>query len=128
MSPSRHTARTSETSTHQGRLRSDPIARATRALRIGWIGGISRQSVELERVAREEGHELLTHDGCITRRSVTALRALVARCDLVIVQTDVNSHGAMKVARDAARYYERPICLVRRASAADLRALLSQAA
>lgn len=111
-----------------GRLSSETIPSTKRALRIGWIGGISRQSGELERVAREEGHELFTHDGCITGRSVTALRALVARCDLVIVQTDVNSHGAMKVARDAARYFDRPLCLVRRANAADLRALLGRAA
>ena len=101
--------------------------KGSRSLCIGWIGGLSRASGELERVAREEGHELITHDGNTTRRSMHALRALVARCDLVVVQTDVNSHGAMKVAREAARYYERPLCLVKRASAADLRALLNAA-
>jgi hypothetical protein len=83
-------------------------------MRIGIVGGRERNALTLERVAAERGHELEVHDGDTSGRGVAEIRALVRRSDLVIVLTDVNSHGAVHAAREAARRSGTPLTLLRK--------------
>ena len=56
--------------------------------------------------------------------SADNLRALVARSELVVVVTDVNSHNAVKTARREARLRNRTLRIVRRIGASQLAAML----
>ena len=84
-------------------------------MRIGIVGGLQRRGRELESIALARGHQLEVHNGVVAgAASAAGLRALVARSDLVIVVTDVNSHNGVKVARRQARLSRRPLRLLRR--------------
>ena len=94
-------------------------------MRIGVIGGLDRSARELEEVARAAGHELATHNGVLAgKASAASLRALVVRSDLVLILTDVNSHNAVRTARQVARAYHRPVRILRRLGPAHLAAYL----
>jgi hypothetical protein len=95
-------------------------------MRIGIVGGIDRAARDLEAVARAGGHQLETHTGVIKGgASAASLRALVARADLVLVLTDVNSHNGVAIARRAARLHHRPLRIMRRLGASHLAAFLT---
>jgi hypothetical protein len=105
--------------------RPDDAVLVRRRLRIGIVGGIDRAMRDLQRVALAGGHDLETHTGVVRGgASVSSLRALVARADLVLVLTDVNSHNAVHIARGAARLNQRPLHIMRRLSASQLAAFL----
>jgi hypothetical protein len=94
-------------------------------MRIGIIGGLDRVARELEEVARAGGHELHTHTGVVAGKATsTRLRAPVAWSDLVFVLTDVNSHNAVHIARQAARLQHRPLRIVSRFGPKHLAAYL----
>jgi hypothetical protein len=95
-------------------------------MRIAIIGGMDRQARELEDIATAAGHRLETHTGVISgSASAAALRALVARAELIFVLTDVNSHNGVKLARDTARLHHRPLRITRRLGAKHLAAFLN---
>lgn len=85
-------------------------------MRIGIVGGITRSERALRAAAAEHGHELAFHDGEVGGRGSDALVELVRGVDVVIVVTDVNSHGAVLLARRVARRLDRHIQLHRRLS------------
>jgi hypothetical protein len=94
-------------------------------MRIGIVGGLNRVAHELEEVARAGGHELSTHTGVVAgKASSTSLRALVVWSDLVLVLTDVNSHNAVRMARQVARLHHRPLRILRRLGPKHLAAYL----
>jgi hypothetical protein len=94
-------------------------------MRIGIIGGLERRARELENIAVARGHQLELHTGVIAGPSSAAgLRALVARADLVLVVTDVNSHNGVRMARRQARISKRPIRLLRRMGVSQFEALV----
>jgi hypothetical protein len=94
-------------------------------MRIGIVGGLDRRARELEDIALARGHQLELHTGVIAgAASAAGLRALVARVDLVLVVTDVNSHNGVRMARRQARISGRPLRLVRRLGAAQFEALV----
>lgn len=94
-------------------------------MRIGIVGGLNRVARELEEVARAGGHELATHTGAIAGKATsTSLRALVIWSDLVLVLTDVNSHNAVRMARQVARLHHRPLRIFRRLGPTQLAAYL----
>jgi hypothetical protein len=94
-------------------------------MRIGIVGGAERIEARLRSVASAEGHELEFHPGHMKGTGAGKLRALVDRCDLVVVVTDVNSHAAVLQARDLARRWGRSVRLLRRLGTAQLRLLLN---
>ena len=97
----------------------------TPTMRIAVIGGLDRAARELEEVARAAGHELDTHTGVIAGKATsTSLRALVIWSDLVLVLTDVNSHNAVRLARQVARAHHRPLRILRRLGPSHLAAYL----
>ena len=72
-------------------------------MRIGIIGGLDRGHDRYERLAAAYGHELICHEGWMTGPRAGSLERLVESCDVVVIVTDVNSHGAVLAARKAMR-------------------------
>jgi hypothetical protein len=95
-------------------------------VRIAWVGGVGRQAGHLVAEAERAGHTVEIHDGRTERRSIGRLRRAIARCDLVVLTTDVNSHGALGAAREAASEWNRPIVLVRTGGLTRLRRVLEE--
>ena len=93
-------------------------------MRIAVIGGRLKSDETLSRIARQAGYELELHQGDLHGRGVDEIRAAVGRSDLVVILTEVNSHGAVLVAKKAARQLQRPSLVIRRLSGARLRTLL----
>ena len=94
-------------------------------MRIGVVGGVERLESQLRTVADAAGHQLEFHGGHMSGQGGGKLRSLVERVDLLVIQTDVNSHGAVIRARALARKAHRPVRLVRRLGPSGLRALLN---
>jgi hypothetical protein len=94
-------------------------------MRIGIVGGAERIEARLRTLASAGGHELEFHPGHMNGTGAGKLRAIVDRCDLLVVITDVNSHAAVLQARDLARRSGRPLRLIRRLGTAQLRLLLN---
>jgi hypothetical protein len=85
-------------------------------MRIGIIGGAEKTQSRLryERVARERGCSVEFHDGHMQGRGPETLRSLVERCDLVVIVTRVNSHNAVRLARELVRKHRREALIVPR--------------
>jgi hypothetical protein len=83
-------------------------------MRIGWVGGVERYEAQLERLAMAAGHELEYHRGDVRGRGAQSLEGLVDRCQLIVILTDTNSHGAVQLARKLARQRGRGTLLLRK--------------
>jgi hypothetical protein len=98
-------------------------------MRIGVIVGLDRNVPALHSLAREAGHEVRFHTGVMAGpASAAALRALVARSELVVIVTDINSHNAVRTARREARLLGRPLRIVRKMGHTHFAALLHEVA
>jgi hypothetical protein len=95
-------------------------------MHIGLIGGIERGNHHYETLAAAGGHTVEIHSGHLAGRGVDTLAAIVERSDLIVVITDVNSHGGMWSARRMARARGRRCVLVRRMGPSRFRALLGE--
>lgn len=93
-------------------------------MRVGIVGGLDRSEQAYQRAARALGHEVEHHTGYMRGHAAHALERLVERSDLVVIVTDVNSHGAVQTTRRLLRTRPRPSVLVRRLGLARLLALL----
>jgi hypothetical protein len=91
---------------------------------IGIVGGLGRSEPILERLAAGAGHALLVHDGDTGQRGVRRLERLVEQAEVVVLVTDVNSHGAVRHARQRLRERGRAPLLVRRFGVAAFAKLL----
>src|SRR5262245_58145511 len=97
-------------------------------MRVGIVGGVERcERTYRERAARD-GHKLLFHSGYIGGRGSAQLTSMIRSVELVIVLTDVNSHGAVRLARGAARARGVRVELQRRCSPERLAEIVSQVA
>lgn len=94
-------------------------------MQIALIGGVERNERALVKIAQEAGHQLDFHGGHMNGRGGEALERQIERADLVIVTTDVNSHTAVLVARNAARRLGRELVLLRSCNPTRLRELLA---
>ncbi len=93
-------------------------------MRIGWVGGRERNETTLERIAEKLGHELEFHSGHVGGRGANDLRALVERSDFLVIVTDVNSHGAVLLAKKMAQRIGRSSLVIRRCGSSRFQALL----
>jgi Uncharacterized protein conserved in bacteria (DUF2325) len=93
-------------------------------MRIGWIGGRERNEAALERIAERAGHTLEFHSGHVGGRGADTIRTLVERSQLLVIVTDVNSHGAVLLAKKVAAQLGRSSMVVRRCGTARFQALL----
>jgi len=92
-------------------------------MRIGIVGGASKNRSRYEQVAASNASEVEFHDGYMTSTATQALEGLVARSDVVVVITRVNSHQAVQLARKLTRQRERALLIVRRFGLRHLREL-----
>ncbi len=68
-------------------------------MRITFIGGLDRNEQDLITIAARSGHVVELHKGHMAGRGSEKLAAAIARADFVVLVTDVNSHGAVQLAR-----------------------------
>jgi hypothetical protein len=92
-------------------------------MRIAVIGGREKSDEQLLRIAARYGADLEFHPGDL-HGGVQELKAAVARSTLVVIVTEINSHGAVLAAKRAARHHERPALVTRKLTVARLRGLL----
>jgi hypothetical protein len=87
-------------------------------MHIGIVGGLDRAEPLFSRIATDAGHTVEFHTGRTNARGTAQLDALVERADLVLVLTDINSHGGVQLARRLAARRGRPLMILRRLGAA----------
>ena len=93
-------------------------------MRIAIVGGVERNEVAYREIAESAGHVLSFHSGHVGGRgSATLSRG----ADLLLVVTDVNSHGAVQLARRLGRKEGVPVVLQRRCSPSRFAALVAAA-
>ena len=95
-------------------------------MNIAVVGGVEHQSSGLQRVARRAGHRLEHHGGHVGGRGAEVLRAIIERADLVVLQTTINSHGSMYLAKKLARQRGKEFIVVRTCGPARFEALLDE--
>src|SRR5687767_10086618 len=93
-------------------------------MRIGLVGGVERNENAYREMAERAGHELGFHSGHTGGRGSTNLAEMVRGAGLVVIVTDVNSHGAVQLARRLARRNNVPAVLLRRCSPSRFATLL----
>jgi hypothetical protein len=93
-------------------------------MRIAVIGGLERHQAEIERRGSALGHSLEFHRGRVGGRHTGELEAIVQRCDVAIIVTQVNSHGAMYIAKRVAARHGRPALMARTCSPSRFSAIL----
>jgi Uncharacterized protein conserved in bacteria (DUF2325) len=93
-------------------------------MRIGIIGGLDRGHDRYEKLAASYGHELVCHEGWMTGPRAGSLERLVESCDVVVIVTDVNSHGAVLAARKAMRRRGRLPLILRKCGISRFTAIL----
>jgi len=89
-------------------------------MRIGWVGGLDRSRARFSEVAERAGHTLEMHEGHIGGRGTEILEGVVARCDVLVIVTDLNSHGAVLNAKKMAGRAGRKTLIVRKGSVSQL--------
>jgi hypothetical protein len=95
-------------------------------LHIGWIGGVEGSETMLRRAAEREGHTFELHAGKMRGRGGDGLDRVIARCDVLVIVLDVNSHQAVWRAREVARKIGTPTVFVRRPSLAVLQRVMRE--
>ena len=95
-------------------------------MNIAVVGGIEHQTTMLERVARSGGHRLEHHGGHVGGRGAEVLRAIIERADLVVLQTTINSHGSMYLAKRLARQLGKELVVLRTCGPARFQILLDE--
>ena len=97
-------------------------------MRIAVVGGLERHESEIERRAGTLGHAVEFHRGRVGGRHAGELEAMVQRCDVTIIVTQVNSHGAMYLAKRAASRHARPALIARTCGPSSFSAILESLA
>jgi predicted dehydrogenase len=82
-------------------------------MRIAVVGGLDRHVASLAKQAERAGHVAEFHHGRVGGRSAEDLEAIVERSDVVVIVTGVNSHGAVSIAKRAARRSGCPAVIAR---------------
>jgi hypothetical protein len=93
-------------------------------MHVGIVGGMDRAAPHYRSVAEERGHTLECHTGDLAGTGPSTLESIVQRADLIVVVTDLNSHGAVWQARRLARQHSRAVVFVRRLGVARLRQIV----
>jgi ribosome-interacting GTPase 1 len=96
-------------------------------MRIAIVGGVERNEGAYREIAEAAGHVLSFHSGHVGGRGSATLSQMVRGADLLLVVTDVNSPGAVQLARRLGRKEGVPVVLQRRCSPSRFAALVSAA-
>jgi hypothetical protein len=95
-------------------------------LRIVLVGGHTRNARQLIQRGRTAGWRIERHTGEVRGRGSKELRAQIGRADVVVITTQVNSHGGMFQAKDFARRLGRFVAVIRRDSFTELEEAIAQ--
>lgn len=87
-------------------------------MRIALIGGLDRNESEFTEIAARSGHVVDMHTGHMNGRGAETLKSAIARADLVVLVTEVNSHGAVQLARRLCQRAGKSPLIVRKCGAA----------
>jgi len=97
-------------------------------MKIVLVGGLIRRENELARIAHKAGHELEWHSGDVGGRGADGLKAAVERANLVVILTEINSHGSMYLAKKVAHKLGRDAVVMRKCGPARFELLLAELA
>jgi hypothetical protein len=111
---------TSMYATQSGKRASQIRELCKKPLRIALIGGHTRNARHMIERGREAGWKIELHSGEVGGRGTKELRSQIARADIVIITTQVNSHGGMFLAKDYARRLGRFTTIIRREKFSEL--------
>jgi len=92
-------------------------------MRILVVGGLDRNEAQLSALAAIHGHELELHNGDVGGRGAEILVRKIERADLVVISTEVNSHGGVLLAKKIVRKYSKPSLLLRKIGHSRLQGL-----
>ena len=95
-------------------------------MKIVLVGGLIRRELELARVAERAGHQLEWHSGDVGGRGAEGLKAAVERADLVVILTEINSHGSMYLAKRWAHKLGREARVMRKCGPAKFEQLVAE--
>lgn len=87
-------------------------------MHIAMIGGLDRNENEFQVIAARAGHTVELHTGHMNGRGAETLKRAIDRADLVILVTEVNSHGAVQAARKQCQRVGRSPLIVRKCGGA----------
>ncbi len=93
-------------------------------MRIGWIGGLTRNESQISRMAEWAGHTLEFHSGDMSGSGADQLRRLVERVDFVVLVTEINSHGAVILTKKLCHRLGRGSLVMRSCGTSRFQALL----
>lgn len=93
-------------------------------MRIGWIGGLTRNEAQISRMAEWAGHSLEFHSGDMSGSGADQLRRLVERVDFVVLVTEINSHGAVILTKKLCHRLGRGSLVMRSCGTSRFQALL----
>lgn len=93
-------------------------------MRIGWIGGLTRNEAQISRMAEWAGHSLEFHSGEMSGSGSDQLRRLVERADFVVLVTEINSHGAVILTKKLCHRLGRGSLVMRSCGTSRFQALL----
>jgi len=88
------------------------------------VGGREKNEVELLRIAAARGHTLECLDGDVSGRGIEGIRHAVSRSSLVIIVTEINSHGGVLAAKREAQRFDKATMVVSRLSLARFHGVL----
>jgi hypothetical protein len=83
-------------------------------MRVGIVGGVERNQARYEEVAAAVGCGVEFHHGHMRGRGPEALDAMVERCDLIVIVTEINSHCAVRMAQKFSRKRGRRVLIARK--------------
>ena len=93
-------------------------------MKIGWIGGLTRNEAKLSRMAEWAGHHLEFHSGEMNGSGADQLRRLIERADFVVLVTEINSHGAVILTKKLCHRLGRGSLVTRSCGTGRFQALL----
>jgi hypothetical protein len=97
-------------------------------LRVAFVGGVGCVDRQLVAIGDELGIGVEVHHGQLTSQSKQRLVALIARTNVVVLVTGVNSHGAVGIAKREAERSGVELRILKFCGSSRARALLSKLA
>jgi hypothetical protein len=96
-------------------------------MKIGFVGGLTRNESQFAKIATEAGHELEFHSGIVKGRGSDELQKLVSRSEFVIILTAINSHHGVQIAKKTASKMNLPTVVMTKCGRQTFRELLCRA-
>jgi UDP-N-acetyl-D-mannosaminuronic acid transferase (WecB/TagA/CpsF family) len=97
-------------------------------LRVAFVGGVECVDRQLLALGDELGIDIEVHHGHMKAQSKQRLVALIARANVLVLVTGVNSHGAVSVAKREAERFGTEVRILKFCGSSKARSLLAELA